>query len=111
MDNSKAWLIAFGLMAATPAAALEFNFVTSGLSADEMGALNRAGNRWTSRLDDPVTINIQVNLTDLGSSQVIGNANAYNWIDSYSNFRDLLTADAGNEADDAVVAEIGRAHV
>lgn len=97
--------IALFCLAVMPSAqALSFNFITNGLSSDATAALNRAGSRWSSQLQDTVTINIAVNMTNLNNAQVIGNASSIELSNNYTYFRNLMVTDAANEADDGVVS-------
>jgi hypothetical protein len=97
--------IAIYCLTVTPSAqALDFNFITSGLSSEAATALNRAGSRWSSQLLDPVTINIAINLQNLNDTSVIGNAGSTVLFTGYTDFRDVLVSDATNEADDGIVS-------
>ena len=96
--------IALCCLALTPSAqALNFNFITTGLSAQATTALNLAGSSWSSQLLDPVTINIEVNLTNLNDANVIGNANSTFLQSGYTGIRNSMVTDAANEADDGIV--------
>lgn len=88
----------------TPSAqALNFNFITTGMSSAATNALNLAGSSWSSKLLDPVTINITVNMTNLNDTRVIGNASSIDLWSSYTPLRNLLISDAANEANNAIV--------
>ncbi|MEI6336161.1 MAG: NF038122 family metalloprotease [Methylococcaceae bacterium] len=91
-------------LAVTPSAqAINFNFITTGMSSQATAALNLAGSSWSSKLLDPVTINITVNMTNLNDTRVIGNASSIDLQSSYTPLRNLLVSDAANEANDGIV--------
>ncbi len=106
----KGLLIAVSYLVSMPAMAINFDFVTTGLNSEALGALNRAGNRWSSQLTDPVTIKIDFKLTNLGSTSIIGNAASVDLLGTYSEMRNFLVNDAANEADDAVVGYLPTAN-
>lgn len=96
-------LIAAGTVMAPPTMALDFNFVTSGLNPDALAALDRAGDRWSAYLTDPITINIDFKMNHLGAS-VIGGASPWLFEGSYSELRGALLMDAADELDDGIVS-------
>ncbi len=91
-------------LAVTPSAqAINFNFITTGMSSEATAALNLAGSSWSTKLLDPVTINIAINMTNLNNARVIGNASSQDLYSSYSELGNALVSDASNEANDAIV--------
>ncbi len=91
------------LAVAPSAQALNFNFITTGLNSAATNALNLAGSSWSSKLFDPITINITVNMTNLNDTRVIGNASSIDLWTSYTPLRNLLVSDAVNEAKNGIV--------
>ncbi len=88
--------------------ALDFNFLSlAGFSHDAKAALNRAAAQWSSRISDPVTVNIHTEFKNLSDSSVIGTAGSVTLITN-PNFSNTIIGqlkyDASFEADDGIVA-------
>ncbi len=88
--------------------ALDFNFLSlAGFSDDARAALNRAAAQWSSRISDPITVNIQTEFKNLSDPSVIGTAGSVTLITN-PNFSNTvigqLKYDASFEADDGIVA-------
>ena len=107
--NGKAGVVALlcALVTAQAAHGLTVNFSQSlGDAAD--AALNRAATQWTSRITDPVTVNIDVSFQVLPGG-ILGQASSVILTTTdggYDNVRNALIADAAGEADDAIVASL-----
>ena len=98
-------------LAITPSAqAINFNFITTGMSSQATSALNLAGSRWSTKLLDPITINIAINMTNLNDTRVIGNASSTDLYSSYSDLENALVFDASNEANDGIVKYLPKAN-
>lgn len=90
--------------------ALEFNFTSKlGFSQPALEALDRAAAQWTSRISDPITVNIQTAFENFSNPSVIGTAGSITLISSPSfsnNLINQLKLDSATEADDAIVASL-----
>lgn len=74
-------------------------------NAAALAAFNRAANQWISRISDPITININANLANLGGGGVIGQTSSVLLQTDYTTLRNVMVADAADELpDDAIVA-------
>lgn len=80
----------------------------AGLSANPaaLAAFNRAGQAWSSRFTNPITINIAARLTGGFAPNHIGNASSVKFQANYDFFRGKIVAAAAGEADDAIVAAL-----
>lgn len=80
----------------------------AGLSANPaaLAAFNRAGQAWSSRFTNPITINIAAGLTGGFAPNHIGNASSVKFQANYDFFRGKIVAAAAGEADDAIVAAL-----
>jgi hypothetical protein len=90
------FLAVVSTLACAPATALDINIIPGAeLAANPaaLAALNRAASEWESRLGDPITVNINVDLGNLGGG-VLGEASPGVLFNSYSNIRNALVADA-----------------
>jgi len=90
--------------------ALDFNFSSlAGFSDPARDALARAAAQWTSRISDPITVNIRTEFQDLSSSNVIGTASSVTLV-SEPGFSDnvihQLKIDSAAESDDGIVASL-----
>ncbi len=112
MNAPFAAVIWLAVLSAWPllAPALEFNFSSlTGFTAAAEAALDRAAAKWTSRIDDPITVNIQTDFLELASPNIIGTAGSVTLVSSPSfsnNVIAQLKADAAAETDDAIVASL-----
>jgi len=71
-----------------------------------VAAFNRAAAQWEAYISDPITVTIAADMADLGSGGIIGQASSVILGASYDTIRDAMVADAGDEADDAIVASL-----
>lgn len=80
----------------------------SGLSgnAAALAAFTRAANTWGSLLKDPVTIEIDADLANLGNSSIVGQSSSVVLGTGYTGFRQQLLQDSADEMDDAIVAAL-----
>lgn len=80
----------------------------AGLSANPaaLAAFNRAGQAWSSRFTNPITINIAAGLTGGFAPNHIGNASSVRLPAPYDFFRGKIVAAAAGEPDDAIVAAL-----
>ncbi|MFT4561167.1 MAG: hypothetical protein ACI9BW_000907 [Gammaproteobacteria bacterium] len=90
--------------------ALEFDFGTPvGFTQPALDALSRAALQWTSRIDDPITVNIETNFLDFDNSNTIASAFSVTLISGLT-FSDTvinqLKIDAAAEGDDSIVASL-----
>lgn len=79
-----------------------------GVSAEALSAFEEAASMWESRLVDPVTVSIKIGAYDFGPgySNIIGGASPTYHDISYSQYRAAYEADAGSDADFAVLATL-----
>ncbi len=75
-------------------------------NAPALAAFERAASRWESHITDPVSVNIDADLRNLGSSTIIGQASSVLLGASHDFMRSLVTSDAAGEVDDAIVAAL-----
>lgn len=93
------------LIAATPAHALgSFDIVINPnvslqANADALAAFERAAARWEAFIADPITVNINAGLSNLGSS-ILGQASSTLTIRNYTSVRNAMVADAADELND-----------
>jgi hypothetical protein len=91
--------------------ALEFDFGTPiGSSQQDLDALSRAAHQWTSRIDDPITVNIETNFIDFDNTNTTASALSVTLISGLT-FSDTvinkLKIDAAAEGDDdGIVASL-----
>lgn len=80
----------------------------AGLAANPaaLAAFNRAGEAWSSRFSNPITINIAAGLTGGFAPNHIGHASSVKAQANYNFFRDKIVAAAANEPDDVIVAAL-----
>jgi VCBS repeat-containing protein len=75
-------------------------------NAAALAAFERAAAQWESRISDPATVNINADLSNLGSATIIGQTQSVTIEDAYGTVRDAMVADAANEVDDAIVGSL-----
>lgn len=101
-------ILAIGFFPA-PSPALEFIFTTTGFSTPALDALDRAAAMWSSRIDDPIEVNITTEFKDLSNASIIGTASS-RLLRTNADFTDVvidqLKLDALAEADDGIVAAL-----
>ena len=80
----------------------------SGLSGNSaaLAAFTRAADAWGALLLDPVTIEINANLANLGNGSIVGQSSASLVSTGYTGLRSHMVADSADEADDAIVASL-----
>lgn len=81
----------------------------AGLSgnADALAAFQRAADSWAALITDAVTVNIEVDIQDLGDPNIIAQAGSVFLQADYDVIYDALLADAADEgSDDSIVAAL-----
>ena len=71
-----------------------------------MAAFERAAQMWEAYIADPVTINIDADLANLGDPNVIGQTSSVTLVGGYDVIRDAMVADSASETDDGIVAAL-----
>ena len=71
-----------------------------------LAAFTRAADTWGSYLLDPVTIEIDADLTNLGNSSIVGQSFSALLSTGYAGLRAHLVNDSADEADDWIVAAL-----
>ena len=79
---------------------------TLAANADALAAFNRAADRWGAIFSDPITVYIDADLVNLGSTSIIGQTGSVLLQADYTTIRDQMVADAADEEDDAIVAKL-----
>lgn len=88
------------------AGALTFNFIApKGMSQQALNAFKQAGDEWSAALKDPITVNININFTSLGSG-ILAQTSYNEYSTSYSSFRSALTKDGTSAADSTAVSHL-----
>lgn len=82
--------------------------VGSGVAGNQaaIDAFQRAANLWAARISDPITVTINIDMADLGNSNIIGQASSVGLQSNYTDIRNAVVADAAVEFDDAIVASL-----
>lgn len=80
--------------------------VTLSANPAALAAFDRAANRWSAVLNDPVTVNINADLANMNSSSILGSTSSVLLLAPYSLIRDQMVADAATEPDDGIVAAL-----
>ena len=75
-------------------------------NAPALAAFQRAAQQWEAYISDPITVNINADLSNLGSSSIIGQTSTVLLTAGYSLVRDAMVADAADELDDAITASL-----
>jgi PEP-CTERM motif-containing protein len=80
----------------------------SGLSGNTtaLAAFTRAADAWSRFLSDPVTIEIDADLANLGNSSIVGQSSSVLLGTAYTGLRQQLLQDSADESDDAIVAAL-----
>lgn len=95
--------------AATPAQALTFNFDFSGVTgpnaANAIAGYQAAGQLWSQRLSDNITVNISAGFADL-SAGTLAQAGSSSSTQTYSAVRNALIGDAASLDDATAVANL-----
>jgi len=99
----------FATVAAAPAAEATPIVINAGASlagnTAALAAFNRAATTLGGLFSDSITVNINANLASLGAG-IIGSASPTLLFGGYTTVRNQMVFDAGNEADDAIVAAL-----
>lgn len=101
--------VALSLAALSPAEALDSTInPLSGLAANgpALSALERAATRWETIFSDPITVEIDANLLDLGNPFVIGQASSILLIGGYDSVRNQIQADAADEPTNGIAVYV-----
>ena len=75
-------------------------------NAAALAAFNRAAQQWARYIADPITVNIDAELANMGSPTIIGSASVVVLVSGYNVVRDAMVADAADEPDDGIVASL-----
>jgi hypothetical protein len=77
----------------------------AGLAANPaaLAAFGRAALTWGGWLSDPITVNINADLQDMGSPVILGSTSSVFLMGAYNTIRNQMVADAVGEPDDAIV--------
>jgi hypothetical protein len=67
-----------------------------------LAAFARAAAQWSRFISDPITVNINADMRNLGSSTIIGQAESVMLVGDYTEVRNAMVADA--DADDGILA-------
>ena len=73
-------------------------------NAPALAAFERAAATWESYISDPVTVNINADVLNLGSPTVLGQASSVMLAGGHDGIRNAMVADSAGESDDGVVA-------
>jgi len=100
-------LVGVGAMPTAQALNIEFNDLTAGgMSTAQRAALDRAGQLWSQRLADPVTVYIDVNFDRFTNPTTLANTVSALQAVSYADTRQLLANDASSAADLTAVSHL-----
>lgn len=94
-----------GLASPAHALTLVFNNLSGSLNTAQLDALHAAGDYWSSKLTDPVTVYIDVAFGNLGAS-VLARTNLIFANESYTQIRGALTSDAKSALDNTAVSHL-----
>lgn len=75
-------------------------------NAAALAAFERAADQWEAVFSDPITVNINADLANLGDEGIIGQASSVALVDTHDIVADAMRADALDEADDGIVASL-----
>jgi hypothetical protein len=100
--------VSVGIASCLPAKAINI-VINPGTTLAEntpaLNAFNRAAANWNSRFTDNITVNINANLVNLGSSSILGQASSVIIPFDFNTFRNAIVADA-NGIGDGIVASL-----
>ena len=102
-------VVAFALMAWLGAASAQATPIiinpgaTLAANPAALAAFNRAANQWGSLFKDPITVNINANLANLGPG-ILGSTSSVFLAGSYNLIRNQMVADAALDPNDAIDA-------
>jgi hypothetical protein len=97
-----------GLTSVSATHALNFVFTdvgTSPMTAAQLGAFQAAGNYWSSKLTDNVTVYVNIAFNNLGPN-ILGSTGSNFTTASYSSLRSALVSDASSATDSSAVASL-----
>jgi hypothetical protein len=99
--------VSVGIASCLPAKAINI-VINAGATlqgnAPALAAFNRAAANWNSRFTDNITVNIDANLVNLGSSTILGQASSVILEASFNTIRDRIVADANGIGDGIVTS-------
>jgi hypothetical protein len=75
-------------------------------NAAALAAFNRAAVTWGGYLNDPITVNINADLFNMGSPSILGSTSATFLAAPYATIRNAMVADAAADPDDGIVASL-----
>lgn len=75
-------------------------------NAAALAAFQRAADQWEARLADPIDVNVDADMGDLGGGGIIGQASTVILAGGYTLIRDAMVADGSDEADDGILASL-----
>jgi hypothetical protein len=75
-------------------------------NAPALAAFERAAAQWKAFISDPIVVNIDADLANLGSSSIIGQSAAVLLVASYATVRNAMVSDAALDAGDGIAASI-----
>jgi hypothetical protein len=101
--HCRAWALSLAAAASLApvrdALGLTFNFVpASGMSQQAIDGFAAAGQRWSSLLADPITVNININFTTLGTG-ILGSTSTSSTAYTYTQTRSALQSDRSTPDD------------
>jgi hypothetical protein len=98
--------IGFIVASSAPSWGLSFNFsYDSSMDANAIAGFQTAANRWSSIFSDPVTVNINIGFSALGSG-ILGQAGSSQGWATYNDFKTALTWDKKSVDDYTAVANL-----
>lgn len=75
-------------------------------NAPALAAFNRAAAQWEARIADSITVNVDADMANMGSTTIIGSASTVTLAGGYTMMRDAMVADAADEPDDGIVGSL-----
>jgi hypothetical protein len=93
-------------LAIAPANALTFNFIAgTGIGAEQLAGFQAAGNLWSGWYADPVTVNININFTNIAAGSLGGASPSSQFFD-YDDVYTALNADRTSVDDNTAVGSL-----
>jgi PEP-CTERM motif len=92
----------------SPVAALTFQFTDVGataMTAEQLGAFKQAGDYWSSKLTDNVTVYVNIAFNNLPANVLGSTGSTYTTV-NYSNLKTALASDAKTSIDQTAVANL-----
>jgi hypothetical protein len=75
-------------------------------NAAALAAFERAAAQWEARITDPISVNVDADLSNIGSNTIIGQTGSVTLQGDYSLMRGAVVSDAADETDDSIVASL-----